>query len=159
MRSWAGNFKSFKRISLLLAIGRCGSAVSAVAGYLARVEVPKPRSVFLHWLKLSTFRVALQLRTEGDGKSARGGDGRGHDFEMRRRGAPAARRPAVFRWPRVARRDKPQKQRSLDWTRRKVPVPSASPSHAMAMVEVVKVSFRNKLDLVLRVEADPLQRE
>ncbi len=42
---------------------------------------------------------------------------------------------------------------------RKVPVPSVSPSHAMAVVEVAVVSLRNNFDLVLKVEADPLQRE
>jgi hypothetical protein len=80
---------------------------------------------------------------------------------MRRRGAQRhAGEPSSA--GQGSRCDKAQNEtapRSLDWTRRKVPVPSVSPSHAMAMVEVVKGSFRNKLDLLLRVEADPLQRE
>lgn len=103
-----------------------------------------------------------QLRIEGDGKKCwwrRRARVEFWDAQSRRL---AARRPAVLRWPRAARRDKPQMGLSIAaW----IPCSEQacsnrfSSSHSMTSVEVLDVAFGNNFDPVLEIGANALQRE
>jgi len=120
---------------------------------------PRRRSDGFAW---ALFPVALQLRIEGDGKKCwwRGrARVRFWDAQSRRL---AARWPAVLRWPRAARRDKPQMGLSIAaWIRCSEQTCSNrfSSSHSMVLVEVMEGAFGNNFDPVLETGANALQRE